>query len=432
MFQTNELLPEIFKNITEIHAMASIDSYQTPSFTRMALHLGSNLDTLPSSTNVFDKSKPLRSSHQSNSESRNIFTTPSTLRLAQHLGRNSESNPCRITSPQHTERNRDTPDQNMPPGTVMLERHLGNLPNRPGQSGHLNTVSRQSATPTNAASTDNLAMQSQFETRNGSFSRRRRSSNRQPHLASFEFESYTRDRLSNSWFRPAPQENSRGAVCIQNNGPSSIDDRNQFSDRQDCQSLVSPPPYESLFLNEEIYNDYLVTSENSSAANLHSSLVSAPSENNETNATVRENSEEGVSQSESNDTVSSGQVRLSQHLGSAPRRESFWETLERARLTGQTVNHFGTETQESNEGTGDERFSENVSSVRSDESDASTNAGEIEERPIEPPSYSDLKDTWENINMSEAEIEIYEEEQRRANQNMTSPFYLMAMHYSYP
>ena len=175
-----------------------------------------------------------------------------------------------------------------------------------------------------------------------------------------------------------------------------------------------------------------MTSENSSATNLHSSLVRPANENDETNATVREDSEESVSQNENNGPVLSGQVRLSQHLGSAPRRESFWETLERARLTGQTVDHFGTETQESNAETGDERHSENVSLARSEESDVTTNAEEIEERPIEPPSYSDLKDTWENINMSEAEIAIYEEEQRTANQNMTSPFYLMAMHYSYP
>ena len=302
----------------------------------------------------------------------------------------------------------------------MLERHLGNLPNRAGQSKNLNTASRQSTTPTNATSTDNLVIQSQLEIRSSI-----RSSNRQPHLESLEVESYTRDRLSNSWFRPV----SRAAVCIQNNATNSIDNRNHVSDRHDCQSPVSPPPYESLFQNEEIYNDYLVTSEHSSTANLHSSLVRPPNETNETNATVREDSEESVSQNESNDPVSSGQVRLSQHLGSAPRRESFWKTLERARLTGQTVDHFASETRESNAGTGGERFSENVSLARSEESDVSMNTGEIEERPIEPPSYSDLKDTLENINMSEAEKE---EEQRTANQNMTSPFYLMAMHYSYP
>ena len=424
--------------------MASIDPYQTPSFTRMTLHLGSTLNASPNSTNVSAKSESLRNNernNQRNSESRNIFTTPSTVWLEQHLGRSSASNPCRITTPQHTEGNRDHSHHNTPPGSMMLEQHLGIFSARGGQSGNLNITSRQSAASCQpsaisrtATSTDNLVTQVQRETSIRSYSRRRpinRSTNcshGQSHFESLELESYTQDPLSSSWFSPAAQENSRGGMCIQYNVTNSNDNRNQFSDTPVCQSPASPPPYESLFQYEEIYNDHLVTSENSSPANLHSSFVRPPNENNDTNATVREDSEESISQNESNYPVSSGQVRLSQHLGSAPRREPFWETLERARQTGETVDRFGTETRESNAETSDESFLENISVAQSEESGVPTNVGETEERPLEPPAYSDLKDTWEHVNMSEAELEIYEEEQRVANQNMTSPFYLMAMH----
>ena len=420
--------------------MASIDSYQTPSFTRMAPHLGSTFKSLPNSSNVFARSDSPRNSernNQSNSESRNTFTTPSALRLAQHRGKSSTLNPCRITAPpQHTERNRDNSNHSTPPGNVMLEQHLGIFSHRVGQAGNLNTTSRQrvesleqSVTPRNSTSTDTVAIQTQLETSSGSYSRRRliiRSSNSE----SLELESNTQDRLSCSWFHPTSQESSRGGMCIQNNVMNSNDQRNPFSDGQVCQSPVLPPPYESLFLNGEIHSNNLLTSENSSAANLQSSFVRPSNENNDTNATVRENSEESISQNERNGPLSSGQVRLSQHLGSAPRRETFWETLERARLTGQTVDHFRPETQESNAQTGDESCLGDVSVVQSEES--GVNEEETEERPMEPPSYSDLQDTWENVNISEAEIEIYEEEQRTVNQNMTSPFYLQAMHYSYP
>ena len=126
-------------------------------------------------------------------------------------------------------------------------------------------------------------------------------------------------------------------------------------------------------------------------------------------------------------STSAGQVRLSQHLGTAARVESFWETLERARHTGETIIYF-----ESNPANCSEQETKDQNtlagsmdnSLANQNSDTPCQSEESDTSEITaPPAYDELKDTWKSVTLTD--IEMCMEEEETLSSRVHALFYLI-------